>query len=229
MGARAFLIALCLAAAGRSLAAQELLDQGVFVMTRGGAETGRITYAIRASPGREGHPGLLVVSTAHAPGRQVEIAEELTDLVPTTFQQTETADGRVVRRVAASLNGRRFSARASSADADLARERPVRGAFVILADDDCTAYYFLPHPDSGAVTTVTVFLTRDLTTISAEVAGLGGESITVAGRPVASRRFVLRLPGGDDRPFWITPSGSLLRIALPALALSAERTDLPAR
>lgn len=227
--ARLILGATLLLSLPRPASAQELFDQGVFIIARGGAQTGQAEFAIRSAAGPEGRRGLLVVATTRTPAREVAFAQEISDLVPTTFQQTETVGGRVVRRVAASLSGRRFSARASSADRDMARELPVRSPFVILGDEDYTAYYFMPRPDSGVSGPLTVFRTRDLVALNAAVEGLGADTLTVGGRRLACRRYALHLPDENDRQFWVTDNGTLVQVAVPAAGLTATRAEAPSR
>jgi len=215
-------------AAAAPLAAQEYMDRGAFVLTRGGAEMGRVEYAVRATPGRQGRPGLLTVATTRTPAREVQYALETSaELAPLTYQSTETTGGRVARRLSAQIFGARFSARASTPEGDMARELPVRPPFVILGEDDYTVYYFVPRPDEGVQRSVNVVRTRDLVATTGTVTGGPVDTVQVAGRPVATRRFELRLADGEVRQFWVTPSGSLVQVALPASGILASRTEAP--
>lgn len=213
----------------RAAAAQDVYDRAVFVITRGGAETGRIEFAIREAAGRNGRRGLLVAATTRTPAHEVQYAQELTDLIPTSFQQTETVGNRVMRRVSATVIGVRFSARASTPDGDVSRELPVRGAFVILGDEDYTAYYFMPRPDSGQSIPFTVIRTRDVSAVPASIAGLGGDMVTVAGRAIRCQHFALTVTGEETREFWITEGGSLVQVGLPTSGLTARRAEAPGR
>lgn len=217
-------------AAAWPLAAQEYMDRGAFVISRSGAEMGRVEYAVRMTAGQQGRPGLLTVATTRTPAHEVQYALETTaELVPITYQSTESAGGRVVRRVSAQVGGPRFSARASTPDGDVARELPVRMPFVILGDDDYTIYYFVPRPDPGQSRDVNVVRTRDLSPTTGTVAGGPTDTVLIAGRPVVARRFELRLADGDVRQFWMTPSGSLVQVAIPSAGLIATRAEAPNR
>jgi len=225
-----FATLLVLGSTAAPLRAQEYLDRGAFVITRGGAETGRVEYAVTTTTGAQGRGGLLTVATTRTPAREVRYALETTpDLAPVSYQATETVGGRVVRRVSAQVNGLRFSARASTAEGDIARELPVRQPFVILGDDDYTAFYFLPRPEPGASRTVNVVRTADLSATTGTVSGGVEDTVTVGGRPIATRRYELRLADGDVRRFWMTPSGSLVQVAVPAVGILATRAEAPSR
>lgn len=232
MRTRALPLALAAAVAGRALplGAQEFLDRGTFVITRGGSEVGREDFAIRPTVGRQGQSGVLAVSTVREGGRELQHALELTaDHTPVTFQQTESAGGRVVRRLSAQLAGLRFSARLTSSDGEAAREFPVRAPAVILGDDAFNEYYFVPRPSDGTPRAVSVVRPGDERATAGTVEALGTDTVTVGNRAVAARRFALRLQDGEERLFWVTLSGDLVRVALPATGTIATRAELPRR
>ena len=206
------------------------MDRGAFIITRSGAEVGRVEYAVRVTTGSQGRPGLLTVATTRTPAREVQYALETTaELTPVSYQSTESSGGRVLRRLTAQIGGPRFSARASTPDGDMARELPVRTPFVILGEDDYTVYYFVPRPNAGQTRHINVVRTKDLSSTTGTVTGGTVDTVTIAGRPVATRRFELRLADGDAREFWMTPSGSLVQVAIPAANIVATRTEAPAR
>lgn len=219
------LAAACLTLAGGRLAAQDLFDRGVFVITRDGAEVGREEFALRPGTGR-GSGSMLAVSTTRISGREIQRAFEVTrDYVPVSFQQTETAAGRVASRVSAQLAGVRFSVRISSQDGETAREFPVRPPAVILTDDTYAAFYFLPRPDAGERTVAVVNpLTARSTAGTAEA--LGQDTVLVAEQRIIARHFRLRV-GAEERHYWFTPSGDLLQVSEPARSLIATRAELP--
>ena len=217
-------------AAAWPLAAQEYMDRGAFVITRSGTEVGRVEFAVRVTTGQQGRPGLLTIATTRTPARDVQYALETTaELAPVTYQSTESSGGRVQRRLSAQISGARFSARASTPDGDVARELPVRAPFVILNEDDYTVFYFVPRPDEGATRNINVVRTRDLTATTGTVTGGPLDTVSIAGRPIPARRFELRLADGDTRQFWVTPSGSLIQISIPAINGLATRAEAPAR
>lgn len=212
-------------ALARPLAAQELFDRGVFVISRDGAEVGREEFALRPGTG-SGQAGLLAVSTTRVQGREVQRAIEVTrDYVPVSFQQTETAAGRVTSRVSAQLSGIRFSARISSQDGETAREFPVRPPAVILTDDAYAAFYFLPRPDAGE-RRIAVVNPATARSDAGTVDVVGSDTVVVAEQRILARHFRLRV-GDAERHYWFTPSGDLLQVSEPARSLIATRAELP--
>jgi hypothetical protein len=219
------LLGAVLAAAPSRALAQEFADRGVFVIERGSAETGRVEFALRHTAGKG---GLLLVAATRTPAHDLDVALELSrDSVPVSFQQTETVGGRVVRRVSATVSGRRFSARASSTEAEIARELPVSVPLLILGEEDYASFAFLPRPDAGTTRTVTVVRTTDLTSQTALVDGGLADSIRIQGRELHCRRFTLHFPDGEERRFWIAMDGRLLRVAIPGSGILATRAELP--
>ncbi len=219
------LLAVLALAAPAMLPAQQFVDTGTFIIVRAGAEAGREEFAIRQTTGSHGEPGFLSVSTTRTPGREAQVAIELSgDYTPVSLQQTETTGGRVARRVSAQLSGIRFSARIMSADGETAREFPARSPLAILSDDAFSGFYFVPR--SGSVSVVRA---RDVRLVSGTVESLGQDTVTVAQRRLPAQRYVLRLADGDERHFWFTASGDLLQVAVPAAALVATRSELPRR
>lgn len=209
---------------------QDFLDRGTFVISRNGSPVGREEFAIRPTVGRQGQGGVLAVSTVRLEGRELQHALELTsDHRPVTFQQTEAAGGRVVRRLSAQLSGVRYSARVTSSDGEAAREFPVSPPAVILGDEAYNEYYFVPRPTDGEPRPVSVVRPGDVRAVPGTVAAHGTDTVTVGDRRIEARRFALRLQDGDERLFWLTPQGDLVRIEIPATSTIATRAELPHR
>jgi hypothetical protein len=225
------LFAACLSAAVAGPArGQQFLDAGTFLLTNNGAEAGRVEYAIRPNPSRQGEPGVLVVGTARLRGREIQHALELTaDHVPVSFQQTETVGGRAARRVTAQLVGTRFSIRVASADGESAREFPVRPPVAVLGEDDYAAFYFVPRAEPGTPRAVTIVRAQDARAVQATVEAQGPDTVTVGAQTIGAQRFLLRMADGDERLFWFTSAGDLLRVSSPRQGLVATRTEVARR
>ncbi|HEY2807029.1 MAG TPA: hypothetical protein VGI92_14315 [Gemmatimonadales bacterium] len=209
--------------------AQEYLDRGTLVIARGGSETGRVEFAVRATSG-QGQGGLLVVGTTRTPAHEVQYILEVTrELTPVTYQLSETTGGHVVRRVSAQVVGMRFSARASTEAGDVARELPVRPPFVIMGSDDFTFYFFLPRPEPGASRVVNVVRTENLTLTTGTVTNLADDTVLIAGHPIDCRKYELKLADGDTRQFCMTPTGGLVQVVIASSGITATLSQPPSR
>jgi hypothetical protein len=226
---RSSTVAACLALlVAAPLGAQEFLDRGVFIVTRAGAEMAREEFAITRVTGRD--EGLRAVSTVRGGGREVQHAIEVAaDHAPLSFQQIESAGGTIQRRVAAQITGGRVAVRVAAAEGESAREFPVRAPLVILGDDQASAFRFVPRPTGAASRPVFVVRPTSLRPAAATVEAQGDDTVSVGGQVLTARRYVLRIEGGDERRFWFTPDGDLVRVARPADGTVATRAELPRR
>ena len=211
-------------------AAQEFLDHGVFLISRDGAEIGREEFAISATPGRQGRPGVLAVATDRYREREVKAALELTnDHVPVTYQVDVAVGGRVTERLSGQLARGRFAVRLVTQAGEVVREFPVPPGVVVLDDDGFDQLYFLPRPTDGAPQPVRILRPRDRVVVTGEVRILGTDTVAVGPRGIPASHYGLTLPGGDAREFWFSTTGSLLKVAIPARGTVALRSSLPLR
>jgi len=217
-------------AAPRKAAAQGFLDQGAFVILRDGAEIGREEFAIRATPGRQGRPGVLAVATDRYREREVRAALELTnDQVPVSYGVDVTVAGRLTERLSGQLGRGRFAVRNVTPAGEVVREFPVPVDVVVLDDDGFDQFYFLPRPGADGARPVSVLRPRESRVIAGEVRAMGVDTVVVGTRAVPAEHYALALPGGHDREFWFSRSGSLLKITIPARSIVAIRASLPTR
>jgi hypothetical protein len=211
-------------------AGQGLLDQGVFMISRDGAEIGREEFAIQATAGRQGRPGVLALSTDHYRERDVRAALELTnDHVPVSYQVDVAVAGRVTERLSGQLARGRFAVRLVTQTGEVVREFPVPAGTVVLDDDGFDQFYFLPRPAGDVAQSVSILRPRDRLVVTGEVRTLGTDTVTVGARGVLASHYGLTLPGGDSRDFWFSASGSLLKVAVRAHGIVALRSSLPVR
>jgi len=223
-------LAVSLAAACGRARAQEFLDRGTFLIERAGNEVGREEFAIRRAPGRGGAGGILAVATVHFRDRELRPALELTgDLTPLSYQVDVSVGGRVVERRSAQFARGRVAARLATQLHEVLREFPAGPGVALFDEDALHQLYFLPRAAAGEPRALRLLLPRGPSIAAAEVRLVGPDTVTVAGHPVPADRFSLRIEGGEEREFWFTSSGDLLRVAIPARELTATRTSLPPR
>jgi hypothetical protein len=210
--------------------AQTALDQGVFVIWHDSAEIGREEFAITATPGRQGRPGVLVVATDRYREREARSALELTnDHIPISYQVDATLPGGATERLSGQLGRGRFAVRLVSQAGETVKEFAVNADVVVIDDDGFDQIYFLPRPVADAPKAVSVLRPREMRMIAGEVRSLGLDTVVVGARGVPAVHYALALPGSDAREFWFTPSGSLLKVAIPARSIIAVRSSLPIR
>ena len=215
--------------APRVARAQELLDQGIFLIAHEDVEVGREEFAIQATPGRQGRPGIRAVATDHYQGREVRVALDLTnEHVPVSYQADVSVGGRISDRLSGQAGRGRFAVRMVSQTGELVREFAVPPGAVVLDDDGFDQFYFMPRPD-GDPRQVTLLRPRQARVVTGEVRGAGDDTLLVGGHAALARRYVLTLAGGETREFWFSPAGSLLKVAYPAKSISATRLSLPPR
>ena len=223
----AALAAVAALAPGRA-AAQEFLDQGVFVISRDGAEIGREEFAIRPNPGSQGRPGVLAVATDRYQDREARAALEVTnEHVPVSYQVDVTLAGHLTERLSGQLAGGRFAVRLVTPGNEVVREFPVPPGVVVLDDDGLDQFYFFPRPAADSAKPVHVLQPRQTRVVTGEVRWLGADTVVVGSRRVPAQHYALGLPGGEAREFWFSPSGNLLKIAIPARHIVAVRASLP--
>lgn len=216
------------AAAPSRASAQDFLDRGTFVIERGGNEIGREDFAIRRLTGRGVTGGLLAVATVHYRDRDLRPALELEgDLAPLSYQLDVSVGGRVVERVTAQFGRGRIAARLATQQREALEEFPVPASVAVLDDDAFHQYYFLPRAAAGGTRNLSVLRPRLPALVSAEVRRVGPDTVTVGARSWSADRYALRFAGGEERLFWFTADGDLLRVAEPARDLVATRTSLP--
>jgi hypothetical protein len=210
--------------------AQAVLDQGVFVISRDGAEIGREEFAIHATPGRQGRPGVLAVATDRYREREIRAALDLTnDHVPVSYQVDVTVAGRLTERLSGQLGRGRFAVRNVTPAGEFVRELAVPVGVVVLDDNGFNQFYFLPRPGADATRPVSVLRPREGRVVAGEVRAMGMDTVMVGTRGVPAEHYALTLPGSDPREFWFSPSGSLLKVAIPARSIVAIRSSLPTR
>jgi len=210
--------------------AQEVLDQGIFLIAHEDAEIGREEFVIQATPGRQGRPGIRAVATDRYRDREVRLALELTnDHVPVSYQADVTVGGRIAERLSGQAGRGRFAVRIVTQTGEVVREFAVPAGAVVLDDDGFDQFYFLPRPDGDAPRPVSLLRPRQTRVEAGEVRGAGDDTLVVGGHTALARRYVLTLAGGETREFWFSPTGSLLKVAVPARSITATRLSLPPR
>jgi hypothetical protein len=228
IGPLALAAVLAAPAAPSPAAAQDFLDRGTFVIERGGNEVGREDFAIRRLTGRGVTGGLLAVATVHYRDHDLRPALELEgDLTPLSYQLDVSVGGRVVERFTAQFGRGRIAARLATQQREVLEEFPVPATVAVLDDDAFHQYYFLPRAAAGGTRSLSLLRPRIPALVQADVRRVGPDTVTVGIRTLPADRYALRFASGEERLFWFTADGDLLRVAEPERDLVATRTFLP--
>jgi len=216
------------AAAARPAPAQEFLDRGTFLIERAGNEVGREEFAIRSA--RAGAGGILAVATVHYRDRELRSALDLTgDLQPVGYQLDVSSAGRVVERLSIQFGRGRIAVRLASQQREGLREFPAEPRIAVLDDDIFHQFYFLPRAAAGGVLALRFLQPRSPAVVGGTVRRVGPDTVSVGGRTLPADHFALLLDTGEERDFWFTAAGDLLRVAIPSREIVATRTALPPR
>jgi hypothetical protein len=222
----------CLAviAAARPASAQGFLDRGTFLIERAGNEVGREDFAIQLAPARAGAGSILAMATVHYRDRELRPALNLSgDLQPVSHQLDVSSAGRVVERFSVQFGRGRIGVRMASQQHEVLREFPAEPGIAVLDDDVFHQFYFLPRAASGGVLSLRLLLPRIQAIVGGTVRRIGADTVSVGGRSIPADRFTLLLDTGEERDFWFTASGDLLRVAIPSREIVATRTAPPPR
>jgi hypothetical protein len=119
----------------------------------------------------------------------------------------------------------RFSARTQTPRGMSAREYIVADGALILDDDIFHQYFFVARADRSG--TVPVVVPRRNVQVAMQVETKGFERLTIGGTPIEARRLVVIEPNGETRGVWVDGQGRVLRVAIPARGVVAQRDDPP--
>lgn len=203
-----------------------VLDEGSFTILRGETRVGREDFSIRATADAAGP--LAAQGTVAIENRRLQPALAATATGAPVSYQLELREGReTTARWAVQVGSGRAVARLRSAGGESSTESPAPPA-AILFDDEVAhhAWFLLRRATSGRVP---VLRPRDGVGGVVAVTGGDAETLTVGGRSVEARRFLLT-PDWDAPPrdVWIDAAGRLLQVQVGRDGLSYLRDDLPA-
>jgi hypothetical protein len=218
-----------LTAGGPALAAREqALDEGLFVIRRGGEIIGQEQFVIQPGTTRDTRAGFAVTTRAQYP--PAGTARSLAALVQ--FQpdsqlnsaRYELLDG-AQQVMLVRFTPRRITVRLGRPGRESTREYP-GGTRQILADDSLFApLAILPGMAPGPVT---LFSPRSGRRTPAMLVVRDPEP-TVIGGERRSLVWVSLRGGADSRDLWFDDRGRLLKVVLPSRDVSAIREPLPPR
>ncbi len=219
-------VALALTAvAGHAFAQETMVDEGSLVITRNGVPIGREAYRIvRAAAGG----GQAYRATATVSFDSARVALRLTTDsagAPLTYEAEVSVHTNRVAHVDGSGRPGRFSTLTKTPHGESARDY-VMGANPLLLDPQAfDPYFFAVLPPLRSQ--FSVVDPRLGTQATFRFEERGQESIRVGRGTVSARHFALIAADGASRDVWVDARGRLLRVAIPAQGLVAQRDELP--
>ncbi|MEJ7809367.1 MAG: hypothetical protein WKG32_03020 [Gemmatimonadaceae bacterium] len=201
------------------------VDEGRFLISRGGQRVGSEDFAIRRTPGPGG--GTLVANGAvtyddHrlAPALRTDGAG-----APMAYQVTVQVGSEVQERLSGQIGRGRFSARMQTPRGESAKEYIVADGAVVLDDEVFHQYYFVGRGEQAG--SLAVVIPRRSAQVTMRVHAAGAEQLSIGGVSVSTRRLVLTEPGGASRQVWLDTNGRVLKVALDGSGVVAIRDEVP--
>jgi hypothetical protein len=201
------------------------VDEGSFTVTRGGARVGREEFRIVRQPAGAGTSYMARATVAHGDRRIAPALQTDAEGAPERYQVEVRRGGSVEQRVSAQASGTHFRAQTVSDVGEAAREFLLDPGSVVVDDDVFHQYYFLVRRAAGGARVAVLAPRRGAQDVVVTAAGVN-DRVTVGGRSLEARHFVLTGPGGR-RDVWADEQGRVLRVVLAADGTEAVRDDPP--
>jgi hypothetical protein len=198
-----------------------VVDEGSLTITRNGAPVGRETFRIVQSG-----PGQLLTATGQGTFGERRLSPALsvdTAGNPMLYRFEARSGGAAEERIQATARGGRLSTLRHTPESEGAKEYLVPGATLLLDDEVFHHHAFVRLQAAGEIS---VIAPRRNVQWAGTVEKMGAERIIVDHREVEATRYRVALPEGV-RDIWFDTRGRLLRVAIPARALTATRESLP--
>ena len=214
-------LCLTLASVRPSGAQTTTIDEGSFTVTRAG-RTGREDFRIV----RVTSPTTTLVGTGTSvsgTSRVVAVLRTDTTGAPLDFQLDGRESNELRERITIQATRDRLTARSQSPRGESAREYFLHPGMAILDDEFAHQYFFLTLQGRDAVATV---LPRRNELTQLHVLSKGDDAIEIAGMRVTAHHYVVS-DAMSERQLWTDSAGRVLRVEVPALALTAVRDAMP--
>lgn len=206
-------------------AQDQTVDEGTLVITRNGTPVGREAFRVVRTPGAGGQA---YRATATLSIDTLRLALRLTTTAsgaPLSFEMEVRARSVLTAQVSGSGRPERFNTLTRTPHGEAARAY-VMGPDPLLLDDDVfVPYFFAVLPPTRS--RFSIINPRAGSQATFQFQERGQESLRVGRRTEQARHYALITPNGASRDIWVSAKGLLLRVAIPARGLVAQRDELP--
>lgn len=205
-----------------ALAQTRVVDEGTFVVLKGGAPARTESFKIARNN------GLITATATLSAGQQTMTSSLTTDTLgtPSLYELHVKENGaKAVDLRAVSRAGRLTSLATFRAGDESMREYPLASGKTLIVEPGILNHlYFVALAKTPGV--YQVVEPRAAKSSSATLSARGLEPIDVAGRQVTATHYSL-VVGSARYDFWVDAQGRLLRVDSAAEGLSATREELP--
>jgi hypothetical protein len=202
-----------------------VVDEGTFMITRNGVAAGRESFRIVRAAGPGGQVFRATGQSALGDSRFTTSLGTDSTGVPVVYESEFSQRGEVVQRLEGRGRPGRFSVLVRTKSGEAAREYLLNNGALLIDEEVIHQFYFIPAAAKREQLVVIIPRAGQQTRFRLEERP--GETIEIAGRGVASRRFVLTQSPGASRDVWTDENGRLLKVVIPDKGIAAIRDDLP--
>ncbi|HNV75722.1 MAG TPA: hypothetical protein PKH96_13675 [Gemmatimonadaceae bacterium] len=205
----------------------QIIDQGSFTITVANQRTGREDFRIEGTPGASGALEYVARATVVFGDRRLTPALHSDSMgAPSDYQIESRGTTTGSERWSGKITRGRVSARINNARGESAKEYIVTDGALILDDDVFHQYYFLARRSNDA--RMAIVVPRRNAQMVLTVSSAGADRVTIGTKDLEARHIVLTEPSGATRDVWVDAKGRVLKVAIPARNLVAQRDDPPA-
>lgn len=202
------------------------LDEGTFTISRNGTPVGRESFTIRSSQG--GTAGAVVQARATVSYDDRRLTPVLkSDSVgsPTEYQLEVRAGANASEVLKGSIRRGRFSATMQTPRGENMKEYVVSEGALVLDEDVFHQYYFLARGNRTG--SVPVVVPHRNVQVVMRIENRGSVPVSIGGKSIPARSFVLVEPGGANREIWVDGQGRVLKVEIPSRGITALRDEPP--
>lgn len=200
------------------------VDEGTFLITRGGAPIGRESFRISRSQSASGEAYRATAQVALGDRRIVPTLTCDSAGSPLTYD-VSVQGGPDPARLQARARPGRFSSMLRTRDGESTHEYVVPSGVVVLDDDVVHQLFFVTlGRRSGSLT---ILAPRTGVQALATLDNRGASSVNIDGNSIPATHFVLSAAGFARREFWIDAAGRVLKVSIPDHGMIAQRDEAP--
>lgn len=221
----ALLLALPMAPSVVRAQTSAVIDEGTFLVRRGGTAIGRESFRIVRSPGAGGRVFLATGQSSIDGDRIVtRLGTDSTGL-PVSYEADISTRGERINRLQGRGRPGRFSVLAQVKGHESARDYLLTNGALVIDQDVFHHYYFVPLLASHAG--VIAIIPRGNQQVTYTLTDRGAENLSLGGRTVLARHYTLDAPSSGTQDVWIDSAGRVLKVSISERGLVALRDELP--